>query len=452
MKFQIYKLLINSSILSLPGIFSIIFSLISIPLHLKIAGIENYGNYIIFHFLLIIASIFNLGIGKSITVSINNYPKKSKEIGFQGLKYTLITILILTLFITILFKFNVLEFITKLIDKNLIHYLFFGIILSVIYSTLEGIFQGNEKFKLLSFFNFIFFSLSLTFPSIILIIDSSLLLKEIIFYSIFIKFLAIILMFIIIHKQKLITKSNNKILLTNLKQNAKWLTLNSILIHFYDLFDKYLIKIFLGPVSTAIYTVPQQLTGKLSILSKGFSAYLLANLARNNDNSEFNFSLKIFLKILPIIIFFLFPFYEYLLNIWLGNQYNQKILILTKIFSLTAIFSCASHLLITKFEASKTLNQNLKIEFMIMPFFLILLYSLTSNKFSLFEISLLILAKEIILLILRLNILKKKIKNVIDYYLHIIFFLLIFYLSINYENLFLVFLILITLSNFIKND
>ena len=206
MKFQIYKLLINSSILSLPGIFSIIFSLISIPLHLKIAGIENYGNYIIFHFLLIIASIFNLGIGKSITVSINNYPKKSKEIGFQGLKYTLITILILTLFITILFKFNVLEFITKLIDKNLIHYLFFGIILSVIYSTLEGIFQGNEKFKLLSFFNFIFFSLSLTFPSIILIIDSSLLLKEIIFYSIFIKFLAIILMFIIIHKQKLITK------------------------------------------------------------------------------------------------------------------------------------------------------------------------------------------------------------------------------------------------------
>lgn len=452
MKFQIYKLLINSSILSLPGIFSIIFSLISIPLHLKIAGIENYGNYIIFHFLLIIASIFNLGIGKSITISINNYPKKSKEIGFQGLKYTLITILILTLFVTILFKFNILEFITKLIDKNLIYYLFFGISLSVIYSTLEGIFQGNEKFKLLSFFNFIFFSLSLTFPSIILIIDSSLLLKEIIFYSIFIKFLAIILMFIIIHKQKLITKSNNKILLTNLKQNAKWLTLNSILIHFYDLFDKYLIKIFLGPVSTAIYTVPQQLTGKLSILSKGFSAYLLANLARNNDNSEFNFSLKIFLKILPIIIFFLFPFYEYLLNIWLGNQYNQKILILTKIFSLTAIFSCTSHLLITKFEASKTLNQNLKIEFMIMPFFLILLYSLTSNKFSLFEISLLILAKEIILLVLRLNILKKKIKNVIDYYLHIIFFLLIFYLSINYENLFLVFLILITLSNLIKND
>ena len=76
MDFKIYKLLINSSILSLPGILSIFFSLISIPVHLNIAGVENYGNYIIFHFLLIISSIFNLGIGKSIAISINNEPKK----------------------------------------------------------------------------------------------------------------------------------------------------------------------------------------------------------------------------------------------------------------------------------------------------------------------------------------------------------------------------------------
>ena len=48
-------------------------------MHLNIAGVENYGNYIIFHFLLIISSILNLGIGKSIAVSINNYPKKIKK-------------------------------------------------------------------------------------------------------------------------------------------------------------------------------------------------------------------------------------------------------------------------------------------------------------------------------------------------------------------------------------
>ena len=83
MEVKISKLLINSSILSLPGFLSILLSLVSIPVHLNIAGTENYGNYIIFHFLLIISSILNLGIGKSIAVSINNYPKKNKEISFK---------------------------------------------------------------------------------------------------------------------------------------------------------------------------------------------------------------------------------------------------------------------------------------------------------------------------------------------------------------------------------
>jgi len=78
MNLKIHKLLINSSILSLPGFLSILLSLVSIPIHLNIAGVENYGNYIIFHFVLIISSVLNLGIGKSIAVSINNHPKKKK--------------------------------------------------------------------------------------------------------------------------------------------------------------------------------------------------------------------------------------------------------------------------------------------------------------------------------------------------------------------------------------
>ena len=49
------KLLLSSAILSLPGLISIFVSLLAIPIHLKIAGIENYGNYIMFHLLLTIS-------------------------------------------------------------------------------------------------------------------------------------------------------------------------------------------------------------------------------------------------------------------------------------------------------------------------------------------------------------------------------------------------------------
>ena len=58
-----------------------------------------------------------------------------------------------------------------------------------------------------------------------------------------------------------------------------------------------------------------------------------------------------------------------------------------------------------------------------MPFFLFSLYLFTSNKFSLIEISFLILLKEVILLFLRLNLLKKIIKNLFIHYLYIVFFI-----------------------------
>ncbi len=453
MNLKIHKLLINSSILSLPGFLSILLSLVSIPIHLNIAGVENYGNYIIFHFVLIISSVLNLGIGKSIAVSINNHPKKRREISYQGIKYTFLVILVTLSILIIFFYFKQLTFISKLIDITLVSYFLFGVVLNILYSSLEGIFQGNRMFKFLSFFNFIFFSLSLSLPSLILLINGDFLLKELIIFSLIIKFLTTALMFFVIFIHNLVLKSNNQILFLNLIKNARWLTLNNILVHFYDLFDKYLVKIFLGPIAIATYSIPQQLTGKLSILSKGFSAYLLTNLSsKKSDNAVFNYSLKIFLNIIPILIFLLFPLYEIFLNFWLNDQYNQKILLLTKIFSLCAVFSCVSHILITKFEASKTLKRNLKIEFLFIPFFLYALYFFTNGKFSLIEISFLILLKEVVLLFLRLNLLRKIIKNLFTHYIYILFFLLTLFLSINFENLFYIFLLGLTISIFIKND
>ena len=203
--------------------------------------------------------------------------------------------------------------------------------------------------------------------------------------------------------------------------------MNNLLIQFYDLFDKYLIKIFLGPIAVSTYTIPQQLTGKLSIISKSFSAFLLPNLSKNKiDNRGFNFSLDIFIKIIPLIIFTL-PFISIYSQFLVRNSYSDTIHNLTKIFSLCAIFSCSSHLLITKFEASKTLSRNLKIEFLLMPLFLTSLYLFTNNHYSLLVISLLILFKRIYSFLFRLNLLKSEINNVKNYFFILLFFYLCFF-------------------------
>ena len=453
MQLETNKLLFFSTILSLPGFFSVLLSIISIPIHLKFGGTESYGNYIMFQFIIVISIILNFGIGKSIVISINNYPSRSKEISYQGLKYTVIVILIvvfiLSIFLYLVNFYNLIKFTEKLLSTHILA----GIGITIFYSSLEGILQGNKKFKTLSFFNFMFYSLGLSFPSISLFFYENLQLKEIISLSIIVKLLTIFLMVLLILKKKLIFKSRSKILLINLKKNAKWLTFNNFLIYFYDLLDKYFVKIFLGPIALTIYTIPQQITGKLSIVSKGFSAYLLTKLSEKKNNNEvLIFSLKIFLKILPIFIFILFNMYEQILSLWLTDQYNQNILILTKVFSVCAILSCASHLLITKFEASKSLKQNSKIEFCFFPLFFISLYFLTSNEYSLFKISILILVKEIILISFRLYLLRQIIKNLSFFYFYIFLILAVLFISISFQNLFLITIITLIIINYFVND
>ena len=85
-----------------------------------------------------------------------------------------------------------------------------------------------------------------------------------------------------------------------------------------------------------------------------------------------------------------------------------------------------------------------------MPFFLYSLYHLTSLDYSLLLISLLILIKEMVLFILRINILKQKIQKVNSYYLYSILFLIMLYLSFFNNNLYFVFLLLLILNLFRK--
>jgi O-antigen/teichoic acid export membrane protein len=437
MKIIFKNLITSSTILSIPGLLSILISLVSIPVHLNLAGPESYGNYIIFHFILMMSINLNFGIGKSTAISINNYPNANKKISFEAITYSKnisLIILIIWIFTYLINKF----FLYNLnIDFKYTSYLIFGSIITIFFITFEGILQGNRKFKSISILNLFFFSLSFSIPSIILIYEKNLNLEKLILISILIKFFTSLIMFFIIKNNNLVINLKSKILLKNLKKNSKWITLNGVLIQFYDLFDKYLIKIFIGPIALATYSIPQQLTGKLSVISKSFSAFLLPELSKTKfNNYSFEFSLKVFIKIIPLFIFILIPLYPVILQLWLGASYNESIHTLTKIFSLSVIFSCASHILITKFEATKTLSQNLKIEFFLLPIFLISLYYLTSRDFSLILVSILILVKEVILFYLRLIILRNEIKNVSNYYFYSFLLILILIFSFINVNLF----------------
>ena len=176
-------------------------------------------------------------------------------------------------------------FIIMLIDSILIfifqkYFIFLtvgiGLSLTLIYLTLDGILQGFKKFNLLSVVNFIFYTLSLNLPSIYLLINDTLNFKSLIIFSIFLKLISILI--IIFCLKKYFKLNYNKSLKYNFylkfKKYSKWYSLHMLNLQIFDFVDKYLIKIFIGPAALAIYSIPYQLAGKLTILSKSISAVL----------------------------------------------------------------------------------------------------------------------------------------------------------------------------------
>ncbi len=439
---HLYK---NSFLLSLPGIISIFLSIISIPFHIKIAGLDNYGNYLFFHFILSLSFLLNFGLAKILVIAINKNLKKKNEITYNGLKYCFGISLIL---IFIFFFTDNLNLINDILpfSKN---FFIVGLIISIIYLTFESIFQGNKFFINIALSNFVFYSLSLTLPSILLILIGYMNVNQLILISILIKFTVIVFMLIVIIFKKLIKRTKKDELIGYLKINSLWITLFNLLVQFYEMFDKYFVSIFLGPISLSLYSIPQQITGKLTVISRAFSSYLLPYLSSGKKNLDFNQSINLFLSYVPLLIFILFPFYEKFLQFWLGNSYSPQILELTKIFSLIAIFSSNSHLLITKYEADQTSKKNFYYEISILPIFLFLLIIFVTLYKSLLYISFLILAKEAILLFIRLFNLKEKIFFIKKYYFNIIFLIILLILS--FFNYFYFYFLIITflLVNFV---
>jgi len=403
---------LNSFFSSLPGFISILLSLLSIPIYLKYGGAQEYGNYIFLHFLSFVAPIFNFGIGKISTITVAQNKNKDAKSLFL-IKKTLKNSLIVFLVLIIILLSN--EFFL-FISRDILFLLIFSIIFSIIFVTIEGIFQGKKLFIGLMLCNLFFYGVSLSLPPILLIIHYGSY-KVLFCISLIIKACVIIFSFAYLFKQKSLKFFLKKEISFDYGYTQKWFSISSMINILYDFTDKYLIKIYMGPSALAIYSIPQQLTGKLSIVSKGITAVLLPSIAYEKKNKlmtkDFIISLKIFVFIVPLIIFLLFNLFNIFFLFWLKNNSNIEIINLTKIFAIISWISCLSHLIISYFEGSGAIKKNSIIELVFYPFFLFFLLLTVLNE-SLFLVALIILVKEVFLYILRSISLAKEL-NIIKY-------------------------------------
>ncbi len=423
-----FNLIKNSSILSTPSILGVFLSLISIPIHLGINGKEDYGNYIFFHFLFSFGLLLNFGINKITAIEISK-KKNISEIIKQSIKNSLYII------ISVLIIFCILNFaIWKIKSFSIIG---LGLSVTIIYFTLEGVLQGLKRFKLLSLVNFIFFTLSLNLPSIILLTNYQFNFFNLIIISILIKIISIFLILYSFKKYLLDKRKANYRLFPKLKKYSKWYFVHISNIQIYDFIDKYFIKLILGPVSLAIYSIPYQLAGKITVLSKSIAAVLLPNISSGNEIRNFNYSIRLYVFLIPLFLLIFFPLIDEFLRFWLKDEYSNEILQLTKIFLVVAWMSGISHIFIAHFEAKGNIKFNTILElYFIIPFIIILFLIIFYLK-NLIFVCLFLILKELILILIRSNKLRKYITSLEFIYINIIFVIICSLTSVYLEKYFI---------------
>ena len=288
--------------------------------------------------------------------------------------------------------------------------------------------------------------MSLNIPSIsLLFIETDF--TNLIKISIIIKLMSITLILINLKKYFMTKENLNYNLKIKIKKYSKWYFLHNSNIQIYDFVDKYLINFFFVPIALAIYSVPYQLAGKITIFSKSIAAVLLPDISSGKEIKNFYYSLNIYSFIIPLLLLSIFPFLDEILIFWLKNEYSTQILNLTKVFLIISWISGISHILIAYFEGKKKIKFNTILEIkLVIPFLICLILILFSFE-NLLYISLVLLIKEYLLFILRSNKIKKNVKLLINIYMNVFFVILILIISINYEQFFLISMFFLLIFN-----
>ena len=437
MKINIYSK--NIIINLLPGLLSIILSFFSIPIYLNYLGLEQYGNFLILHILLSIVMITNLNLGKIASIKMQTISSKhSKSLISTTVFFSFITSVIISLIFFIIYSlFEKFLYFTLIENEKL---LFFALFISNVYVTLENICKGKKLYFLSSLSNLIFYSFSISIPAVFLIIkfESFINIENLFIISLYFKLLGVLILFLyFIYKKFFNFNFFSQIILQDFLLYAKWQTISSLYVQIFDFFDKYIIKIILGPASLALYSIPQQIAGKLSILSDGLISVFIPRISSSKKNKDifniFNSNIYVFFYFIGIFLILSLPFFDNLLTWWLGNNVDQNFIYLFKIFMMISFYICITHIISTFFDTQLKSKKNYEIETFILILFIFgLIISAYTKEINYFAYTLLFRA--LIGFLLKTIFIKKYILNFNLLIIQNIIFCLIFFFSIIENN------------------
>jgi len=419
-----------------PGLLGTFLSIFTAVIFANYLTSEKYANFLLQHLVITFGtSVLSLYIGKTTVISVNNLsPSKKKAVIFSSLILmsaicfilSLITYIFLILFIK---KINLFEVTTSV---------FLGLLFSSIYLNIEDMAKGFSLDKSAGISNFFFMNASVSIPAFFLIIFNDDIIKSNLFnLSVTIKILTTLFLLIIILKTQKIKK--NRISINHLfkyKVQNLFFSCYGILNQIYYTLDKYIIKSSFNSFQLVSYSLSQQISSKIGIISYACSSVMFGKILKNPSNKKNILSANMYFcfYILSFGCLIILPFFDDLLTIILNDKISKLIAKTLKFFILVNIISALKDCLDGFLQTIFKLKQDLKYNIIILPFFLLgIIICVYSKNLTLFIF--MILLKELLLLFLKIQLIKKYLFNYHLFILQIIILSIIVILNLFYNSI-----------------
>lgn len=291
-------------------------------------GVEEFGLFTIILALVGYASIFDVGISRSVIREIAIYKNSEKEVlkiistsALVVLILGAIASLLITIFSNVILRLlKVSPYLVESFYYSLI-VLSFSIPLFLLTQIWCSLLEGREEFLKLNIFKTISNTLVVLLPAIGLMLDSSILSAVI---GLLVSRIISIILILWFCKEYLVKLKFYKDVFNRLMNFGGWIALSNIISPIMSYFDRFILANKMGSDLVGFYTGPSEAITRLSILPSAVARTIFPMLASNKDHKIIKKQAYFLMTclVIPIGIFCIY-FSQSILSLWLGKEYGE---------------------------------------------------------------------------------------------------------------------------------
>lgn len=344
-------------------------------------GIEDFGLFTIILALVGYASIFDVGITRSVIREIaifkNNEEEVLKIISTSAL---LVLILGVAAGVLIIVFSSIISELLKVSSYAVENFQYSLMLLSLsiplflLTQIWCSLLEGREEFLKLNIFKTISSTLVVLLPAIGLMLDSSLLSAVI---GLLISRVISIILVLWFCKEYIVKLKFHRDTFERLINFGGWIAVSNIISPIMSYFDRFILANKVGSNVVGFYTGPSEAISRIGIFPSAIARTIFPMLSdKDADKKQIKkiSYLLVFLSIVPFGIIAAY-FAENILNIWLGSQFALKSTLIFQVLILGLIFNSIAQVPFTSIQAQGGSRITAMLHlFEVVPYVLLLLY------------------------------------------------------------------------------